>query len=373
MCLVPEGLLHRERLIGRSRAATAECMARREPSLRAGKIDGFLSRRILTCKRRARDWVMSFKLDPKCDVGGELVRAMREQIADTLTGVGRPRVAAKERIHRARTSTKKLRAAFKLLGAAAPKLARSENRRLRDAARELSDLRDADAMLDCLAALLEHYDPSIQREKFYSVRRSLVAYRRKQQLTAHAAKSSWHEFAAALRATNRALGRCKPDVDFGGVVRALRKCYKRTRDAVRAAEKEPSAESFHEWRKSTKTFAYQCRLLRAAWPPAMKEFHQELRALERRLGDEHDLSLLEARLVKQVRQAKREADSETFGALVGLIHARRQELRSEAILLGKPVLADRPSAVERRIVEWWALAQTAPKGSRVGRRLDRES
>ncbi len=143
---------------------------------------------------------------------------------------------------------------------------------------------------------------------------------------------------------------------FASVAIELRRCYKRARDARETAEAKPTAETFHEWRKATKTYAYQCRLLRAAWPPAMKELQRELKALASRLGDEHDLNMLEARLDKLHRKGKLDLQEKLFRAVLDLIAARRHELRDEALPLGKRLFADRPAAVAVRMKKWWAVA-----------------
>jgi CHAD domain-containing protein len=303
---------------------------------------------------------MSFKLDPKKPVTKELVRVMREESADTLAAVASRRTSAHDRIHRARTGTKKLRAALRLVRGADTQFARRANRRLARAARELSPLRDADAMLESLAALLKHFASSVQPDHYQPVRHALLAFRRDHRRSATELQRTFREFIASLRTFDGDVAARDFEFDFASLATAIQGCYKRARTARKAAAVKPTADTFHKWRKATKAYAYQCQLLRAAWPPAMKELRNELKALANRLGDEHDLNVLEALLEELHGKRKLKVEEEVFRALLGLIAARRQELRDEALPLGRRIFADRAAAVTARLRKWWDVAAAMP-------------
>ena len=303
---------------------------------------------------------MSFKLEPDGRVGAEFIRVIHEEITATVAVVGRQHVALKVRFHRARTATKRLRAAIKLIRGAAPHLSRRENRRLRDIARGFSVPRDADAMLDCLTALLQDSPGAIRAVQCARVRRALQHHRRAVQPLSAELKKHWRDFKAALRACDRRIGRSHLELKFESVAAELRRGYKRARKALRAARSAPNADTFHAWRKSAKTYSNQCRLLRAAWPPAMKELRDELRMLTGRLGDEHDLNVLETRLTRLYRKELLAIDASLFRTLIGLIDQRRNELRTEALPLGERLFAERPAVIEARMKAWWKVAGAAP-------------
>jgi CHAD domain-containing protein len=306
---------------------------------------------------------MSMTLDPKCDLADELVRIIRKQATKTIAAMTSRRMSAKRRIHVARTGTKKLRAALQLLRGSEPKFVHRANRALRDAARGLSPWRDADARIDCLAGLLGHFARSIQAEQFEPVRHALLSDRRKKQPTPEEMRQTWRTIAETLRRFDRRLGKRKFDLDFAAVTAQLCRVYQRARAAQKAAGARATARRYHEWRKATKRHAHQTRLLQAAWPPVMKALRRELKILARQLGDDHDLNVLEARLVKLHRNGELEVADGVFDALRALIGARREELRREALPAGCRLFAERPATVAARLRVWWKVAAKAPDES----------
>ena len=60
-----------------------------------------------------------------------------------------------------------------------------------------------------------------------------------------------------------------------------------------AARKAPSAEHMHEWRKRTKDVWHHLQLLEESWQPVIGAVADEAHELSDRLGDEHDLTVLE--------------------------------------------------------------------------------
>ena len=110
-----------------------------------------------------------------------------------------------------------------------------------------------------------------------------------------------------------------------------------------------SAADFHECRKRTKTHGYHFRLWRNLWPKQMRVWQQELGRLSERLGEEHDLAVLEPWLAEH-------ADTSTADdvrKLPVLIATRRENLRGEALVLSERLFAARPRAFDRQISAWW--------------------
>jgi CHAD domain-containing protein len=296
---------------------------------------------------------MSFQLDPACPPGADLVRVIGNRLAEAIIKICDQRRPTKERIHAARTSSKQLRAAFKLLRTRERKRYRQENRVLADAARELSVLREADAMLDAFDAVVKHY--ATPRKKFAAVRVALLRERGAVRATGADVEHSFRRFVSRLRQVQQRLEGWKPDADFRAIAADFGRTYQRARRSFQALKIERSPDAFHEWRKPAKAYAYQCRLLRAAWPAPMKELGAELNELSTLLGDEHDLTLLRARLRMLIRMAKLSLEDEKAAELLGLIVSRRDELRDEAMSLGERLFVDKRRAVEVRILRWWSV------------------
>ncbi len=107
-----------------------------------------------------------------------------------------------------------------------------------------------------------------------------------------------------------------------------------------AAVTEPSDESLHDWRKSTKYLWHALELLRPAWPEVLKPLAKQAHALSDLLGDDHALAVLTTVL-------------QTGGGLPPtlrrLIEQRRAELQRDAVSLGQRLYAESPQDFTRRI------------------------
>jgi CHAD domain-containing protein len=227
---------------------------------------------------------------------------------------------------------KKLRALLRLVrGEVGEKVFRREADTFRDAARELSGVRDADVMLATLADLEERYEADVG-----PVRQALEAHRLR---TTGGGRGQAAQTAIAI--LTEARGRVDDwplERDgFEALEDGLERTYRRGRRDWRAAVKDPSSENLHEWRKRVKDFWYHCSILQETWKPVMTALADEAHELSDRLGDDHDLAVLLE-----------------FGAesLEPLIATRRAELQEEAFGYGTRLFADRPKAFVRRIEHW---------------------
>jgi CHAD domain-containing protein len=240
--------------------------------------------------------------------------------------------ASEEGVHEARKDMKKLRALLRLVrGEIGGKVFRREAGTFRDAARELSGVRDADVMLATLADLEKRYDadtgPVRQAVEAHRVRTGGGGRRRAAD--------------AAIAVLTEARGRVEDwplERDgFEALEDGLLRTYRRGRRDWRAALDEPSTENLHEWRKRVKDLWYHCSILRETWKPVMTALADEAHELSDRLGDDHDLAVLL-----------------DFGAgsLEPLIMSRRGELQEEAFAYGTRLYADKPKAFVRRIAHW---------------------
>lgn len=304
---------------------------------------------------------MSYKLDPHCPPGPEIVRVVRELLAETIAMAGAGDETATHRIHFSRTHGKKIRAALKLARTGDRKFTREENGALRQAARRLSALRDADVMGEALASLLVDHATATERRKVAAIRRKFSAHLQAAQPTPTEVERRLAEFAARLRKVDARLAKWTLHQDVPSLVKDHRRAYKRARVGLAAAQELGTGRAFHEWRKAAKVYAHQCRLLRAAWPPAMKELRDELKELGRLLGAEHDLTVLRQQLKKMRRKDPLVAEDAAFDTLFTVIDARREALRATALPLGERLFADKPRAVAKRLKHWWRVAREEPE------------
>jgi CHAD domain-containing protein len=240
--------------------------------------------------------------------------------------------ASEEGVHDARKDMKKLRALLRLVrGEVGEKVFRREAATFRDAARELSGVRDADVMLATLADLEKRYEADVG-----PVRQAVEAHRLQ---TGGGGRKRAAKAAVAVLTEARGRVADWPLAGDGFEVfeDGLRRTYRDGRRGWRAALKEPSTENLHEWRKRVKDLWYHCSILEETWKPVMKALAGEAHELSDRLGDDHDLAVLL-----------------DFGAdsLEPLIARRRGELQEEAFAYGSRLYAEKPKTYVRRIENW---------------------
>src|ERR1700741_4464101 len=77
---------------------------------------------------------------------------------------------------------------------------------------------------------------------------------------------------------------------------SVRVAYKRGRNALVHAKKNPTPECFHLFRHEAKQLWYHLRILRPANPVVLKNLIDELDSIADLLGRAHDLSFLGERL-----------------------------------------------------------------------------
>ena len=295
---------------------------------------------------------MSFQLQPGESLRKSVRRVVRDQIdavLEELTGVHKgPR---DEVVHEARKSLKKLRAVLRLVRpAVGEKNYRRENTCFRDAARPLTEVRDAKILIETLDGLVKHFQEHIDGRAFSDVRKALqenLRSVRKRVLDEHNA------FTVAAEVVRQARERVKSWTDvpnkWSAMGQGLENTYRQARAAFEAAA-APTIETLHEWRKQAKYQRYQLEILRPIWPERLEELANEADRMGELLGDDHDLAVLRQMLSDDPDRFGEEGDREM---LLALIDRRRTELEQEAMLLGGRFFQDRPRPFARRLKSYW--------------------
>lgn len=267
-------------------------------------------------------------------------------------------------VHGARLSLKRLRATVRLIsGALGEKKARRLQARLREAARALAPLRDVAvgvATLDGLAADL----PSTQR--------SAAQFWRRRLEKSHRARTHQRgRIATHLKAAGRVIRSVSTSIDrspwrlhgWETLETGLKDTYRRARRRFRAAHTTDDEASFHRWRTAVKAFFYQLCLIRPVAPKRLGPCIKNLDRLQKCLGDEHDLAVLEAKL-RQGKATGKDAKGVDSKALRRLIASRQQRLRKNALKEGRRLFADRPKHFMGRLRKEWKGWHHPPKSTR---------
>jgi len=262
----------------------------------------------------------------------QLVRA-REQLTD-------PEAAIDKRVHDARKRFKETRALICMIRDPLDARFAVENAWFRDAGRELSAARDADAVLEALRTLkLPPYIRARARRALRARRNSdpaglerRIAVVLEQLVVARARISMWPPM----------------DDSFDTIVGGLLRTY---RNGRRAMNNSGMPAELHEWRKRVKEHWYHALLLRNVWPAMMKSWACVLEELSHTLGDHHDLFELRQIVARAPADFGR---SRTVLTLLDAIDRHQRELEDHARELGRLLYAERPRAWRSRMQQYWS-------------------
>jgi CHAD domain-containing protein len=269
-----------------------------------------------------------------------------EKAIERLRAGGAGELETAEAVHGARKDMKKLRTVLRLLRAElGPKRCKRANARFRDAARALSETRDAQVKLETLDALAERAD-GLPEGAVDAWRKILD---RDREAAANAVRDE-PTVARAIELIEEGLGEIE-GWDLEGdswktIDRSLARTYRRGRRAMKGAAADGD-EAFHEWRKRAKDLWYELRLLRAAWSGPLGAISEEAHRLTDLLGDHHDLSVLREDL------HERNLGEDETAALEAAIGRRQEELAEEAFALASRLYAERPRDFSRRLHRYW--------------------
>jgi len=292
---------------------------------------------------------MSYRLERGESVEEGIRRIATEQINKALAEIDDDKVSRHETVHAVRKRCKKLRGLVRLVRPAFDDY-KHVNAIYRDAAKELSYIRDAHAVIETVDELLEHFDDAVDPKGFRSIREELVARRDETDADEKTIDRRIEHFRKTMAAGRREVETWTLEADDGrAVAGGAEKTYKRARKAMEKAADSPTTAAFHEWRKRVKYHWHHARLLKGAWPKLIKPWAKEAHSLSDFLGDEHDLAVLHAMLLED---PERFGEHDTLQAFFGLIERRRAELRSAAFGLGAFLLFEKPAHMERRILAY---------------------
>lgn len=252
-------------------------------------------------------------------------------------------------IHDARKKVKKTRGLLRLVRPALPAFS-TENRTLRDAARQLSPLRDRGTLLEAYDALLDHY-PDQPRQPFASLRGALTLQHN--EIAADPATfDALGAFAGEIARVRARTGKWKlKERDGRAIALGLVKTYTRARKATARARKKLTDERVHEWRKRAKYHRYHVQILAPIWPEVMQARLSQSKRLEDLLGEHRDLTLLAA----ESRALERPYDMSARAAFTGLAERRQAEILDEAFPLSDRLFGEPPEALAERWRRWYRL------------------
>ena len=300
---------------------------------------------------------MAFQLSAKESVSDGITRNVRRQIEKALKHLGakgKPSqrgVSQNEAVHEVRKCFKRVRAALRLVREdLGDDVYREENWCFRDAARPLTEVRDAEVLVEIVDKLTQQFSGAIEPGALAKIREALLA---NQQEVTRRVLDDGKAFAAVKEAAACALARLSnwriERADWAALESGIRRVYRRGHRALALAAENSSVENLHEWRKQAMYLWHQLQLLEGVWTGSEKELVERTHQLSTLLGEDHDLAVFRETLA---------ADPLAYGGhrilkdLFAVIDRQRQDLERQAFALGREIYNDSPTVFANRIEAW---------------------
>lgn len=279
--------------------------------------------------------------------GAGLRRIAHKRLQKLLKTLSARDMGRDESVHNTRKQVKEFRGVLRLARDELGKRTyRRENQALRDAARPLSEMRDASVLIDTLDKLIERSRGRLKRAHLARLRQNLRD-RRQQVRTLMQEKQVLSQLVRCVQVTERRVQQW-PDRDGGwkSVRGGVRRIYQKGRTAMRAAHAEGSNEALHEWRKRTNAVRYALEFVCCIRPKRIRRLTQRAHRLTEILGKDHDLAVL-----GEVAQLQVGLQSAADGALVlSLIVKRRLALQKQAHAIGSKLFSETGSEFIRQLM-----------------------
>ncbi len=259
-----------------------------------------------------------------------------------------------ETVHEVRKRCKEVRAALRLVRPVLP-MFNEENAHYRDAARCLSEIRDAQAAVEVYDERVRPVatDGPLDSATLDDVRAELVE-RRDAVATQSIVETQLKNVRDDLTEGRERVSELLVTGDgYEAVAGGLAKSYRRARDALENAYDGPDFEAFHEWRKRIGYHRDHIGLLADSWEGPMAARRAELQTLAELVGDETDLAEFTATIHDEEL-----FDQDTREALEAVIDGRRSELRRRARPLGERLFAETAEQIAARFEQYWTATET---------------
>ncbi len=305
---------------------------------------------------------MAYRLQASESVPEGIGRVVREEIQSATETLRKEAKAQRdEAVHEARKSIKKVRGVLRLVKPQLGRTYRQENARFRDVGRQLSDLRDAAALLEVFDELADKFKDVLDSKGLKALRQGLEQDKREIEQHLDAAKVV-QQASAVLHSAEQRLAKWPLNEDgFHALAPGLKQTYRRGRRALKLAKKRETPVAYHDFRKRVKDHWYHVRLLEGVWTSVMEAHEKSLKDLETWLGDDHNLVVLREKL---------EANPERYGGeavvpgFLAVVAEHQNKLRGNSTSLGERVYSEKPRVFVHNIGRLWKTWHSQPEAAK---------
>jgi CHAD domain-containing protein len=302
--------------------------------------------------RRASVKSLQFRVDESVRDG--LARVSEELIERALARIDCAGKNRSEDLHQVRVTIKRLRALLRLVRPiVSDAFCDRENRRLKATADRLAFFRDTTVSRQTLATLARRFADQRSEEAF-----ELVLARFVEQSPDPRRFSVRREQALRLVASSLAEAKQSfenmlvPAEDWQVLGPGLQKVYGRARNCMMRALTYTTPETFHEWRKQVKYLYYQLQMFGSISPKRIEAMVGRLHKLEDRLGEDHDLAVLE-RLLCDGRE--KYGGKRAVKCVVTCLTRQSRKLRRETAAVGKEIFREKPRKFVDKLAKQWSV------------------
>lgn len=292
---------------------------------------------------------MSFRIDPRLPLTGEVRRILVEEIGKALIHLNTARDRPEQGLHKCRKRLKSVRALLRLVRSGDETFCQTENQCYRQVAALLAGPREATALVETIDRLAASFPEHSAGGGLDDVRDRLVA--RQQEL--HGGAGLGAAIGAAIAACEEGINRVdslvlpdQPEQAADVLAEGARATLRRARKALDKAGSRGEADDFHDLRKAAKTHGMHLSLLGRLWPTPIKARRKAVDELGERLGELHDVFVMRALLDADDQPLAPPQETRLLGKL---LKRSEKSLRKICLAEAAELFGDSPKRSTRKL------------------------
>ena len=300
---------------------------------------------------------MAYRLKANESVPKAVTRTVLEEVKSATDGLTARNGNRDEAIHEARKSVKKVRGVLRLMRPELGKTYDLENQRFRDIGHELSEIRDAAALLEIFDRVAEKYQHSLQKDALSGIRKGLEDAKAETEQAVNIDRAATDAIRAFRQAGKNVKTWQLKDDGFAAIAPGLELTYRAGRTALKRVKNRPTPENYHYLRRRAKDHWYHVRLLESLWTEVQKAHENSLDELQNWLGDEHNLVVLHQ---KFAQDPEKYGDKEQVQLFCSLSEQEQKQLRANAVSLAERIFEQKPKQFMASMKKLWTAWQRQP-------------
>jgi CHAD domain-containing protein len=292
---------------------------------------------------------MSFRIDPRLPLTGEVRRILAEEIGKALAHLDAAPSRPEQALHKCRRRLKNVRALLRLVRSGDETFCETENQCYRNVAGLLAGPREATALIETIDRLAASFPKESAGDGLGVVRDRLVAH----QQELHEGSGLEAAIGAATAACEEGLKRIEsltlpdqPEQAADVLADGARSTLRRARKALDKARSRGEANDFHDLRKAAKTHGMHLSLLGRLWPAPIKARRKAVDQLGERLGELHDVLVMRALLDSGERPLGSPEDKKLLGKL---LKRSEKNLKKTCLAEATELFGDSPKRSTRKL------------------------